>query len=245
MKWDEPVWYADLRHEPLKSRMFTPELRAAITARANSAAARPVNPVFRLYAAGTGVLAVVLLVMFAINFPLSPDSAPNKGDLSGRHMIFDWQSAIDDRFPDARNEILDTIPLQDGWTYVFYTTTLESKGYRSISLRLGGFIRTEQGWQMKNELGYFIGDPHAEEVQKPWLISEHGQMFMGVVVDPAIEQVRAVDEQNQVQIARMTESTDGYRYWILLLSELHSGYMTLEGLDGKEQVQVSKSFYIR
>jgi hypothetical protein len=246
MKLSDPVWYEALQGNPVAGLSFNEELKTRIKAQALSSTVHKKWRPRRLSAVGVALIGILACMLFVTN----PSDIRNGFSEQGQQVRTlpenKWQTAIDIKYPDYRNEILYKQSVGDEKMLIFSKKILELNGYQSISLGVDGFSWESEEWKWQQSVSYSIKDPQSGGFKKALVARlfelDRTPTFLGVVSDPQISKVQVVDIENKKQEAEIVPNEDGNRYWYISAPKHKYGYR-VEGLDAEGKVIITLNEY--
>lgn len=271
MNQSEPVWYEALRAGPRRSEGFTRNMEAAVRGRSQEPHSGRGRMRAKRLAAGLALAAAVAAVVVAgplsSMWPWGGDSAQYADGGAARSPLQEgelwtaesaaaapqqatiaaepaerWQSLIDGRYPETKNELLLVHSAAEDEATMLVVKRYELKGLYSLSLSTERYERQRNGeWLQRHAMAFTVASPLTDDTEKlkAWLGPPY---FFGLAADPDIAAVEVVDSKGERTPAELIAGKDGRTYWFAMIGQTQTEkrYYTVEALDAEGHVLESK-----
>lgn len=255
MNSTDPHWYDALQGNPLIEKTFTKQLAAKIKAEALSTQVKKPSGVRRLLIIGAGMVCVLgLLIVYRIDlFSLAENQKQPTASITEPHLVFkaespqksltdsEWQEAI--KQSDADKKMLHKESIGDRKMLLF------SKKSNAIGVTLIADLAEWDlsKWNWGQSGTYYTPLNNVEEGPNPkiitaWLGLDTTAIFMGMILDPAVSQIRISDDQQQ-EMAKIFRNEDGNTYWFAALPERRNIGYKVESLDESGKVLTNDPYF--
>lgn len=249
----EPEWYDALKGEPLNARMFTPDLAAGIRAKAlRSESARRRSRTWRIGGLGAAGLAAVIVLAVAIaqeaggwrtmGAKVEPAPSVRSSGLDSPPGA-DSPPGFADLGPPLKEQ-LHTASVANS-TIQFSTETWEYKGTFGIRMILDFYEQDADGSPIRtggtsHSLAWDEDGPDMRAMTLSFGMNLTALVYYGMLYDPDIVAVRAVERKGEASYAATIVQSSGYghRYlWLVIPDDTNNAYRyQLEGLNEKGEV---------
>jgi hypothetical protein len=120
MNSSDPVWYEALQGNPLRTQTFTEQLKTRISTNAQSVTTQRRTGLSRFAIISLAFSCVIGFLIFAAQSSELFGVKGNPDQLTQPFVGSEWQKLIDERYPEANNEVMFTHKNKEGNTVVFY-----------------------------------------------------------------------------------------------------------------------------
>ncbi|MHA6484853.1 hypothetical protein ACX1C1_23465 [Paenibacillus sp. strain BS8-2] len=145
----------------------------------------------------------------------------------------EWKIYLDQKYYGFDHEVLYTKEIQYNAELIFSKAITEESNFQSIKLRVDYVEWDGAKWDSSQGVSYSFtlklngdvminnnqDDGFENHLLTGWFKMDTIPLFCGMVVDPAITEIRIYDEQMQQHQATLIDAEDGYTYWFAALPQ--------------------------